>query len=344
MKRTFPWLPLVAALFANSALSAQPPAAAGALPVSVDNYRRAETDRVFAGIAAQGGFGQFRHNRGLTPLDKQVVLRGNRDTLYSIAVFDLDAGPVDIRLPDPGQRFMTLMTTDQDHYTVGVSYGGGHQRLTREQVGTRYVLAALRILVDPNDPADLARVHALQDAVRVSQAGSGRLETPKWDAASRQKVHDALVTLGTTLPDLRKGFGSREQVDPVHHLIATAAAWGGNPEKDAVYLNVTPARNDGKTRYRLTVKDVPVDGFWSISLYNEQGYFEPNPLNAYSLNNLTARKAADGSVVVQFGGCDGKTPNCLPIMPGWNYMVRLFRPRAEILDGSWHFPVAQAVD
>ena len=48
----------------------------------------------------------------------------------------------------------------------------------------------------------------------------------------------------------------------------------------------------------------------------------------------TAQKSADGSVAVQFGGCDGKMPNYLPIMPGWNYMVRLYRPHAEILNGG----------
>ena len=83
---------------------------------------------------------------------------------------------------------------------------------------------------------------------------------------------------------------------------------------------------------------MPVDGFWSISVYNAKGYFEPNPYNAYSLNNLTAKRSEDGSVTIQFGGCDGKIPNCLPIMPGWNYTVRLYRPRAEILNGSWKFP------
>ncbi|WP_410969061.1 DUF1214 domain-containing protein, partial [Salmonella sp. SAL4444] len=77
--------------------------------------------------------------------------------------------------------------------------------------------------------------------------------------------------------------------------------------------------------HKLTVKDVPVDGFWSISLYNGKGYFEKNDQSAYSINNLTAKKDADGSVTVQFGGCDGKVGNCLPIMPGWNYIVRLYR-------------------
>jgi hypothetical protein len=91
------------------------------------------------------------------------------------------------------------------------------------------------------------------------------------------------------------------------------------------------------------VNDVPVDGFWSISLYDADGHFERNSLNAYTLNSITAKKNDDGSVAVQFGGCDGKIPNCLPTVKGWNYMVRLYRPRAEILDGSWKFPDARPV-
>jgi hypothetical protein len=65
--------------------------------------------------------------------------------------------------------------------------------------------------------------------------------------------------------------------------------------------------------------------------------------NAYTLNNLTAQKGEDGSITVQFGGSDGKTPNCLPIVPGWNYIVRLYRPQKAILDGTWKFPEAQPV-
>jgi hypothetical protein len=96
--------------------------------------------------------------------------------------------------------------------------------------------------------------------------------------------------------------------------------------------------------YTLHVdKGTPVDGFWSISLYNAKGYFEKNPYNIYALNNITASKETDGSIEVQFGGCDGKIPNCLPIMPGWNYMVRLYRPRPEILSGKWKFPDAEPV-
>jgi hypothetical protein len=54
-------------------------------------------------------------------------------------------------------------------------------------------------------------------------------------------------------------------------------------------------------------------------------------------------KEPDGSVNIQFGGCDGKISNCLPIMKGWNYTVRMYRPRDEILSGKWKFPEAQPV-
>jgi hypothetical protein len=60
----------------------------------------------------------------------------------------------------------------------------------------------------------------------------------------------------------------------VRHLIGAASAWGGNPERDALYLNVVPAKNDGTTAYKLNVNNVLVDGFWSISVYNADGYFE----------------------------------------------------------------------
>jgi len=92
------------------------------------------------------------------------------------------------------------------------------------------------------------------------------------------------------------------------------------------------------------VKDVPVDGFWSISVYNAKGYFEPNSEDAYTINDITGKADADGSITVQFGGCDGKISNCLPIASGWNYLVRLYRPRAEVLNGAWKFPEARAAN
>lgn len=319
--------------------------AQGSVPVTADNFARAESDLYFGNsVQDAGSVGKMHHRREPMAIDKQAVIRANRDTLYSSGVFDLDAGPVTITLPDAGKRFRSMQVINEDHYVVGnVEYRPGSYTLDRKKVGTRYVIIGLRTLVDPGDPRDVAQAHALQDATKISQKNPGKWEVPNWDPASQKKVRDALLVLGSTIPDFKGAFGARGQVDPIRHLIGSALGWGGNSDKEATYLNVTPGKNDGKTVYKLDVKDVPVDGFWSISLYNAEGYFLKNDLNAYSLNNLTAKKNADGSITVQFGGCDGKVANCLPIMPGWNYTVRLYRPRAEVLSGKWKFPEPKPV-
>lgn len=312
-----------------------------AIPVTPDNFVRAETDHYFGlAIKQAGGIGKVHHDRAAAPVDTQIVVRGNLDTLYSTGVWDLDAGPLTVMLPDSGKRFRSMIAINEDQYTPAVYYKAGKYTFTRKQIGTRYLLLGIRTLVDPSDPKDVQAVHALQDATKTDQTSVGKFEVPNWDPVSQKKVRDALVQLYTMIPDQNRMFGTKEQVDPVRRLIGAAGGWGGNPEQEATYLNFTPAKNDGVTVYKLNVKDVPIDGFWSISVYNAQGYFQANPYNAYSINNITARKGADGSVAVQFGGCDGQIANCLPVVNGWNYLVRLYRPHAEILNGKWKFPEA----
>jgi hypothetical protein len=92
----------------------------------------------------------------------------------------------------------------------------------------------------------------------------------------------------------------------------------------------------------VTVKDVPLDGFWSITVYNRDGFMEKNDQGIYPYNNVTAAKNADGSITIHFrAGPDAI--NNLPIMPGWNYIARMYQPRPEILNGSWQFPQIQPI-
>jgi hypothetical protein len=330
-------------VMASSVASAQTPTSQAEL-VTVENYNRAQTDVYFAGVVKNGGFGKFRHGRELAPPAQQGIPRPNRDTLYSFAIVDLDAAPVTITLPDASKRYMGMQVVNQNQYTPATYYGAGTHTLTREAIGTRYAIAVVRFLVDFSNEEDVRQVHALQDAIKVNQDRPGTFEIPYWDEASLKKIKAALLQLGTTVSDTRRMFGANEhQVDPVKHLIGSAMLWGGNPEKDALYLPITPVRDDGKTVYKLTVGDVPVDGFWSLTVYNSEGYLRPNPDNIYSVNSITAKEGPDGFVTIQFGGCDGKVPNCLPITQGWNYTVRLFLPRREILDGTWRFHESQPV-
>ena len=311
--------------------------------VTVDNFVRAETDKTFERYVDQGAFGKFLHIRGPTPIEKQNVIRMNRDTIYSIGVFDL-AEPVAIAKPDAKGRFQSMQVINQDHYTLAVDYGQGEYTFTNDKVGTRYLCILFRTFVDANDPTDIKAANELQDQIAVRQKSPGTFAVPQWDEASLTKVRDAINVLAATRSSARGMFGSKSEVDPISHLLGTAYGWGGNPDKDAIYDNEVPEKNDGKTPYVLTVSEkVPVDGFVSITVYNAKGFMEKNDLDAYSVNNVTAKRNSDGSVTVHFGG-DSAKPNYLPIPPGWNYIVRMYRPQQKIIDGFWTFPKAKPTE
>jgi hypothetical protein len=309
--------------------------------VTVDNFVRAETDTMMARYAAQGGFGKFLHIRGMTPVDKQNVIRMNRDTLYSAGVFDLTT-PVTIVKPDHGKRYQSMQVINQDHSTLLVEQAAGTFRLTRDMVGTRYVLVLFRTFADPNDPADMKAAMALQDQIQVQPPAAGTFEIPQWDTTSLETVRGAINVLAATKSDTSGFFGDKMKLNPIDHLLGTAYGWGGLPKTSAVYQSGAPDFNDGKTPYTLTVRDAPVDGFWSITVYNAKGFMEANGLNAYSVSNVTAKPNPDGSVTVHFGGDAGAT-NYLPIPTGWSYVVRMYGPRPQVVDGTWKFPEAQPV-
>ena len=310
------------------------------VPVTVENFIRAESDRMFASFQADaGGVNRLKHNRTPTPVEHQPVIRMNRDTLYSAAVVDITEG-AQVTIPDGAGRYISVMVVNQDHFINRVLHQPGDHHLTLAEFDTPWVAVAVRILVDPGDDDDVMAVNALQDQLAVRANSSRPFESPDYDAASLDSTRKALLEVAKHLGSFDRAFGPRDRVDPIRHLIATAAGWGGLPDQEARYLGVEPGVPGGE--YKLTVRDVPVDGFWSISVYNAAGYFEPNELGAYSINNLTAKPNDDGSVTVHFGGCADGRPNCLPITDGWNYTVRLYRPRPEILDGSWTFPALEA--
>lgn len=314
------------------------------VPVTVDTFTRAETHRYMGGIVSAVGLGAFAHDRNPAPIALHRVIRENRDTLYSPAVLDLEASDATVVLPDSGGRFMSLQVIDEDHYTTGAVYGPGRHLFTRDSVGTRYAVLLIRTRVLAEDPADILRVNELQDAVHLEVTDPGRFETPDWDQLSLTTVRGTLLRVAPAVGnDFSAGFGRRDQVDPIRHLIATAAGWGGNPPGDAVYVGGFPVRNDGRTVHRLRVGEVPVDGFWSITVYDRDGFFAPETGDRCSLSDLTARPDPDGTVNVQFGGDPSDIANQLPISEGWNYVVRLYRPRPEVLDGSWTFPAPEPV-
>ena len=304
--------------------------------VFVDNFVRAETARMFDDIMVQtGGLNEWVHLRAPTPLDKQPVIRMNRDTLYSGSIVDISRGAV-VTLPDVGDRYLSMMVVNEDHFINKVLRDPGRHELTVDDYDTPFVHLSMRLFVDPDDPDDLAIVNAAQDALRLETDSAGPYRHPDYDAASLDHTRSLLLQLMKDVPDSRGAFGSRAEVDPIRHLLGTAAGWGGLPESEASYVidsEPRPARHE-----RVAFRDVPVDAFWSITVYNRDGYFEPNPYDRYSFNSITATTDDDGTVSIDFDVDDHGYANHLPVVDGWNYAIRMYRPRQEIIDGRWAPP------
>lgn len=316
------------------------------VPLTLRDFPRAETHHMMAvSIKAFDFLGQWHHIRELTPIDKQTVVRSNRDTLYSGIVLDLTT-PAVITKPDIGDRYQSLLILNEDHFARRVIYEPGDYELTRDEMGSRYVFIIVRTLVDAEDPDDLALAHTAQDGLQVSQADKGRFEVPNWDMDALGEMRDALKVLGKYLKKRDTAFGATiEDVDPLAYVVATADTWGGWKPENAAYQNFIPVKNDGETPYVLTLKDVPnaPNAFWSISVYNEAGFFEKNAFDKYVINSAKAEYNEDGSATIHFGG-DPSQPNFLPIMREWNYMLRIYLPRKAYFDGSWTAPEASPVE
>jgi hypothetical protein len=105
--------------------------------VSVDNFARAESDRMFASILRDWGMGvnEWGHLREPTPIDRQTVIRMNRDTLYSALVADITDGAT-VSIPDTRGRYLSLMVVNQDHYVNKVFREPGDHELTVAELGT----------------------------------------------------------------------------------------------------------------------------------------------------------------------------------------------------------------
>ena len=159
-----------------------------------------------------------------------------------------------ITLPDAGTRFISMQVIDEDQYAPAVIYGSGRHTFTKEQIGTRYMIVAFRILVIPADPKDMAAGRTpYRMQIKIEQPGGpGQFEMPDWAHASQDKIRTALVELGNSRDrhpaclwrQGRSRSGAAPHRPPRPHGVAIR-------HKDAIYLNFTPAKNDGKTVYRL---------------------------------------------------------------------------------------------
>lgn len=303
--------------------------------VTPETYIRAETDRSFHNISQQaGGVNRWFYIRKPTPLDQQTVVRMNLDTLYSAAIVDTSQGATVTLPPVPDGRFMSALVIDNDHYAPAVYYKPGTYDLPRD---TQYVAVAVRTQVfNPKDPAEIALVNKLQDAVVISAKSADPLPPMRWDIASLKTLTEQYEKESAQYGSWKGMMGPRGKVNEKTRHIAAAAAWGLNPEWDATYLNYSGG-HDHRVCHKATYQVPENHAFWSITVYGSDGYMKSE--NAV-VNSSGAKMNADGTFTVHFGSREacGNVPNRVDVSDGWNFLMRIYRPGSSVLEGRYTLP------
>jgi hypothetical protein len=130
---------------------------------------------------------------------------------------------------------------------------------------------------------------------------------------------------------------------------------GANIPSDAVYPNaltdVAGNALDGNNNYVMHFppgQTPPINGFWSLTVYDQNGFLVTNPINRYSLGSESGLVAnADGSIdiLLQSTQPSALESNWLPTPAApFNLTLRLYWPDQSILDGSWIIPPVQQVN
>ncbi len=311
--------------------------------VDFSNYANAETNLTMHRILkSSGGVNKWAHIKKPTPIENQQIIRMNRDTLYSIAIVDVSKG-ASISIPKADKRYISMAVINTDGYTNMVNIGGGKYELNKENVGTDYALIIMRIFVDANNPEDIKAANQLQDQYKIEAKSSKALAKIAWNMQDYNKIYESLLGLFKVAKNANDMFGPKNEVDYIHFLVGTAGGFGGLPQKNAMYFNNPEPKNKAKA-YKLNVKDAPVNAFWSITIYNKDGYLFKSKHGLSSINSATAKANADGSYTVYFGMCEKYKENCLAIEDGWNSIVRMYEPQESVINGTWQKPVLEVIN
>jgi hypothetical protein len=143
--------------------------------------------------------------------------------------------------------------------------------------------------------------------------------------------------------------------DYLQRAFITAIGLGANRPQDAIYPTsetaVTGKPYEGTNKYVIRFPKgqmPPVNGFWSLTMYDAEYFFVQNPLNRYTLNSRTKFKTnKDGSVDLYIQNASpgkAKEANWLPAPAGrFILMFRFYWPKEAIIDGTWKPPAVTAI-
>jgi len=300
------------------------------IPVTLENYKVAESDFAFGGVIKLGGANKLVHLPVKAfDLNNQVVVRMNQDTVYSGAVVDVSKGAT-ITLPETDGRYQSAMVVQNDHYVNDVFIGAGTYQL-KSDTDSNFVNLSVRTEVNLADPDDIKKVIALQQKIKLVVKGDKVFKQPNYNMDQLEKLRGELATEGLALGSLNNMQGARGTVDEHMHLLGTAVGWGLLPDVNARYIGYVQEDGDGTGCYQAHFQVPPFNnsGFFSITMYDADGWMfsEKAILNK---NNITFNE--DESFDATFGECGDDAKNNLPITNGWNFIMRVYEPKLDQLE------------
>ena len=309
--------------------------------VTPETFIRAETDNMYAAMINNAdGSKKFFHFRKPTPLDKQTVIRMNRDVLYSGGIFDAKKG-LTIQFPEiPDDRYCSVYIIDNDHYVVDIIHEPGSHQVMGD---TRFLYIIVRIQVkNPFDPKEISMINTLQDKFIVTSETNEEFPGFHWDRDSLNALRATYEKESENYSSWAGMMGKRGKVNEEARHIAAAAAWGLFPEEEATYLNYKPSSASAGKCYSATYSVPDNKGFWSITVYGDDGFMKSDN-NVINESNVKLNE--DGTFTAYFGPetvC-GKAPNRVDTTDGWNFLLRVYRPGQSVLDGKYTIPDATEV-
>lgn len=305
--------------------------------VTAETYPSDETSRQFLKNQALAGVNQLLHKQHLTPSENQPVVRMNRDTYYSMALVDVSQG-ASITIPElPEGKYVSVQPVTEDHRIQAMLYGAGTFDLSTHTGDHLYLI----IRLDATFTEEEAR--AIQEKMSI-QANSDKLfSAMPVNKESFLKVEEELKA---KQPGIVKRDGARalegmftdprdesnELFTEEKYQVGAAIGWGGAQMKDNIYEVSGNYATDGC--YKLTFEDPQNSAFWSITVYDKNGFMF-NDLANYSSNTATPNE--DGTYTVSFG-CGPDAPNNLEISNPTNFFnvaVRHYQPSKRVMEEDY---------
>jgi hypothetical protein len=305
-----------------------------ATTVTRENFTIAESNTQMFSIQQQGGgINKTLSIPRIASLDFQPVVRMNQDTLYHGTVVNISNGAT-ITIPEMDGRYVSLQVHDERHFVPMFEYGPGTYELKAE---TDYVVAVVRIQADESDPEDVRKAAEWQSQIVIKSNSDVPLKLGNWDTDSLNAIRAELNAELSKYSALETmGNGTPESVNVEAHRAITAGGYLAAPAKDAMYET---SEGNGSTECTAVTYKAPTvvgNGFWSITVYDADGYIFNEKA---SVNSKSVVYNEDGSFTMHYGNnCSDDAVNVLNTVEGWNIMMRIYRPTDDIVQNGFELP------